>query len=74
MASIRKVITAIDPNMEGKKQSVLRHLFGFLRRTVPNDPLPPNKISVSVLRQIDALRGPHIHINHYAIGWLERIP
>lgn len=53
--SLREVLSCID--MPTEEASVQRHLFGFL------DDLPTGFGPISVMQQIEALRGAHIHLD-----------
>jgi hypothetical protein len=71
MASVKAILGCIGHDT-GQELSVLQHLFGFWRRRVPTDPV--DTAQVSVLSQVRALQGRHIHLNVIAVGWWNELP
>lgn len=67
MASVKSILNCIGVDTSGSV-SILRRMFGFLRRRVPNDPCSAAAAQVSVLRQVRSLQGRHIHINVIRVG------
>ncbi|MEO1492233.1 MAG: M43 family zinc metalloprotease [Pseudomonadota bacterium] len=49
--------------------SVLRHLFGFTRRRVPEDPDTSVRAEVSMLSAIRGVKNRHLHLDIIAVGW-----
>lgn len=66
MKSVKDTLNCIgvDTNQD---LSVLGHLFGFFERRVPPD--PSDTASVSVLAQLQALAGSHVHLNMIIVGF-----
>jgi hypothetical protein len=74
MTSVRSVLACIWPgDGEGTtlpaQPSLARHLFGFARGLVPEDPAPGQTAAVSVRDQVEALEGEHLHLNAIAVGF-----
>ena len=67
MASVKTFMSCTGVDI-GTSNSVLEHLFGFLQRRVPRDPCLTVRTTVSILDQINALKGHHIHLNIIRIG------
>jgi hypothetical protein len=68
LGSIRSLLNCIDVDTS-QTVSVLGHMFGFARRRMPRDPDPNVRSSVSLLRQMRALQGRHLHINVIRVGF-----
>jgi hypothetical protein len=66
-ATVREMLDCIGVDTGGSN-SVLGDLFGFFRRRVPPD--PTGAVSeVSLLRQMKALQGRHVHLNVIRMGF-----
>jgi hypothetical protein len=68
LGSIRSLLNCIDVDTS-QTVSVLGHMFGFAQRRMPRDPDPTVRSSVSLLRQMRALQGRHLHINVIRVGF-----
>ncbi len=67
MASTKAILNCIGVNTSGTV-SILGHMFGFIRRRVPDDPCSTTAARVSMLGQIRSLQGRHFHINVIRVG------
>lgn len=65
--NVKSVMNCIGVNTSGTV-SVLGNLFGFLRQRVPNDPCETTTAEVSVLNQVNRLKGKHVHLNIIRVG------
>jgi hypothetical protein len=66
-ATVREILDCIGVDTGGSN-SVLGDLFGFIRRRVPPD--PTGAVSeVSLLRQMNAMQGRHVHLNVIRMGF-----
>lgn len=67
METIKSILNCIGVNTTGTV-SVLFHLFGFINSRVPADPCTTGTSQVSILDQINSLKGKHIHVNIIRVG------
>jgi hypothetical protein len=67
MESLKEAATCIGVDTSGTV-SVLFHLFGFFRASVPTDPEPTVTSEVSVRAYLNSLEGKHIHLNIIRVG------
>ena len=67
MASTKAMLNCIGVDTSGTV-SILGHMFGFIRRRVPDDPCSTTAAQVSMLGQIRSLQGRHFHINVIRVG------
>ena len=49
--------------------SVMKHVLGFHRATLPPDPDPFRVVTVSMRDHITAIEGRHIHLNVIRVGF-----
>lgn len=68
MASLKSLLNCIGAATSGDV-SVLGHFFGFVRNRVPTDPDASVKVSVSILQQMRAIQGRHVHLNIIRVGF-----
>jgi hypothetical protein len=68
LASTRSLLNCIGVETS-QTVSVLGHMFGFARRRMPRDPDANVRSSVSMLRQMRALQGRHLHVNVIRVGF-----
>ena len=68
MTSVRSLLGCIGVDT-GQAVSVMGHMYGFARRRMPRDPDPNVVSSVSMLQQMHALQGPHLHVNIIRVGF-----
>ena len=67
MASMREFLACTGVDI-GTSNSVLVDFFGFAQRRVPRDTCVAGTTTVSLIKQIEALKGHHIHLNIIRIG------
>ena len=67
METVRSILNCIGVGTSGEN-SVLGDLFGYIRRRVPPDPSGV-VAEVSLLRQMQALKGRHVHLNVIRVGF-----
>lgn len=67
MASVKSILNCIGVDTSGTV-SILEHMFGFIRRRVPNDPCSTATSQVSLLNQVRSLKESHIHLNIIRVG------
>lgn len=65
--NVKSIMNCIGVNTSGTV-SVLGNLFGLLRKKVPNDPCETTTAEVSVLSQVNRLKGKHVHLNVIRVG------
>ena len=65
--NVKSMMNCIGVNTSGSV-SVLGNLFGFLRQRVPSDPCTTATAEVSVLNQVNRLKGKHVHLNIIRVG------
>jgi hypothetical protein len=65
--SVKSIMSCIGVNTSGTV-SVLGNLFGLLRKRVPSDPCISTTAEVSVLNQVNRLKGKHVHLNIIRVG------
>lgn len=68
MASIRALLSCVGVDTS-QPVSVLGDMFGFARRRMPPDPDANVASSVSMLQQVRALQGQHLHLNIIRVGF-----
>ena len=67
MENVRDIFSCIGVDASGEV-SILGDLFGFVRRRVPPD--PTGVVSeVSLLAQMQAMKGRHVHLNVIRVGF-----
>lgn len=67
MASVKSMMNCIGVDTSGTV-SILGQFFGFFRARVPADPCSTDTPNVSLLNQVKALQGKHIHLNVIRVG------
>lgn len=67
MASVKAMMNCVGIDTSGNV-SMLFHFFGFIRQAVPSDPTGAST-QVSVLSQVRAVQGRHIHLNVIRVGF-----
>jgi Metallo-peptidase family M12B Reprolysin-like len=68
MVSVKTVMVCVGVDTSART-SVLGDFFGFSRRRVPTDPDPATTARVSLLEQVRAMRGLHVHVNVIRVGF-----
>lgn len=67
METIKSILNCIGVDTSGTV-SVLFHMFGFVNGRVPADPCTTDTPQVSILNNINSLKGKHIHLNVIRVG------
>ncbi len=67
METVKSIMNCIGVDTSGSV-SVLFHLFGFVRSRVPEDPCTTDTAEVSLLSQLNAMQGKHVHLNIIRVG------
>ncbi len=68
MASMQAMLKCIGVNKSGRV-SVLGHFLGFLGGKMPADPDANARSRISLVDQINRVRGPHVHLNVIRVGF-----
>ena len=66
--SVKSILNCIGVSTT-QNVSILGHFFGFIRQRVPTDPDTTVTAQVSVLQQVQQMKGKHIHINVIRVGF-----